>query len=184
MLARDPLAHPEVLIKRVHAYVAYRMGAGPEADDVTSAVFENALRYRNTYDPWRGQPLPWLLGIARRCVAQALVGGPQPETLADDLDLAAATDLEREAVDRMTLQEGLATLGDDDRELIALRYGADLSTRKIAELVGKTPNAVDVAVHRALARLRSALETPPSMREDALGAPEGQAVRNPAPRRY
>ena len=44
MLARDPLAHPELLIKRVHAYVAYRLGEGAEADDVTSAVFENALR--------------------------------------------------------------------------------------------------------------------------------------------
>jgi RNA polymerase sigma factor (sigma-70 family) len=174
VFARDPLANPEVLIRRVHAYVAYRIGEGPEADDVTSAVFENAVRYRDTFDPWRGEPVSWLLGIARRCVAQALVGRAKERIPVHEVDMPALTDLEAEAVERVTLQAALATLGDDDRELIALRYGADLSTRRIAQLLGKTPNAVDVAVHRALARLRAALETPPSVREDRLDAAEGR----------
>lgn len=174
MLARDPLAHPELLIRRVHAYVAYRLGEGPEADDVTSTVFENALRYRTSYDPWRGQPLPWLLGIARRCVAQALVGRPAGNAAGLGLDVAATTDLEHETVERLTLQQALATLDEGDRELIALRYGADLSTRRIAELLDKKPNAVDVAMHRALARLRAALESPPPARADALDAAEGR----------
>lgn len=174
MLARDPLANPEVLIRRVHAYVAYRLGEGAEADDVTSAVFENAVRYRETYDPWRGQPLPWLIGIARRCIAQAVAGRPPGDVYAVEVDVPAATDLEEETVDRLTLLEALETLGDDDRELIALRYGADLSTKKIAELLEKTPNAVDVAMHRALARLRGALEAPPQAQADTLDAAEGR----------
>lgn len=174
MLARDPLANPEVLIRRVHAYVAYRLGEGAEADDVTSAVFENAVRYRETYDPWRGQPLPWLLGIARRCIAQAVAGRPPGDLHAVEVDVAGVTDLEEETVDRLTLEEALETLGDDDRELIALRYGADLSTKKIAELLEKTPNAVDVAMHRALARLRGALEAPPPAQADTVDAAEGR----------
>jgi RNA polymerase sigma-70 factor (ECF subfamily) len=173
VFARDPLADPEPLIKRVHAYVAYRIGDGAEADDVTSTVFENAVRYRDTFDPWRGQPLPWLLGIARRCVAQALVGRPVDRMPVEELELPAGKDLERETVDRLTLRAALSTLGDADRELIALRYGADLSTRRIAELVGKTPNAVDVALHRALARLRAALEQPAATREEWLDAADG-----------
>ena len=40
--ARDPLADPEPLIRRVYAYVAYRIGDGPDAEDVTSEVFERA----------------------------------------------------------------------------------------------------------------------------------------------
>lgn len=174
MLARDPLANPEVLIKRVHAYVAYRLGEGAEADDVTSAVFENAVRYRNTYDPWRGQPLPWLLGIARRCIAQAVAGRLPGDVHAVEADVVGVTDLEGETVDRLTLQEALETLGEEDRELIALRYGADLSTKKIAELVEKTPNAVDVAMHRALARLRGALEAPTPAPAETLDAAEGR----------
>ena len=67
-MRRDPLANPERLIRSVYAYVAYRVGPGPDAEDITSEVFERALRYRESYDPSRGEPLAWLIGIARRCV--------------------------------------------------------------------------------------------------------------------
>ena len=50
MLARDPLANLEPLIKSVYAYVAYRIGDGPDAEDVTSEAFERAFRYRESYD--------------------------------------------------------------------------------------------------------------------------------------
>jgi DNA-directed RNA polymerase specialized sigma24 family protein len=66
LFARDPLADPEALIRRVYAYAAYRLGDGPDAEDVTSEVFERALRYRDSYDRSKGEPVAWLLGIARR----------------------------------------------------------------------------------------------------------------------
>ena len=66
MLRRDPLANPEPLIRRVYAYVAYRVGDGPDAEDLTSETFERALRYRKSYDPRKGEPVAWLLGIAKR----------------------------------------------------------------------------------------------------------------------
>src|SRR5918996_6577270 len=68
----DPLADPAPLIRRVYAYAAYRLGDPQEAEDVTSEVLERALRYRGSYDPRKGQPVTWLLGIASRCVADAL----------------------------------------------------------------------------------------------------------------
>ena len=43
-------------------------------------------------------------------------------------------------------------------ELLALRYGADLSAKKIAEVLDSTPGAVRVALNRAHARLRVVLE--------------------------
>ncbi len=70
--SRDPLANPEALIRRVYAYVAYRLGDGPDAEDVTSEVFERALRYRESYDRSKGEPTAWLLGIARRCTSESL----------------------------------------------------------------------------------------------------------------
>jgi RNA polymerase sigma-70 factor (ECF subfamily) len=45
-------------------------------------------------------------------------------------------------------------LPDRDRELISLRYGADLSAQQIGELLGMRRNAVEVALHRAMTRLR------------------------------
>lgn len=155
---RDPLADPEPLIRRVYAYVAYVVGSGPDAEDLTSDAIERAVRYRDSYDPAKGTPSAWLIGIARRCIADR---HGEPEPLPDDL-LEQVPDPRgdlTETVDRLAVQAAVATLGPRDRELIALRYGADLTTRQIGELLGLQPNAVDVALHRALARLRDALAT-------------------------
>jgi DNA-directed RNA polymerase specialized sigma24 family protein len=73
-------------------------------------------------------------------------------------EAAAPGDLEEEALRRLTLAAALARLGERDRELISLRYGADLSARQIAEVVGARTNAVEVSLHRALTRLRGHLE--------------------------
>jgi RNA polymerase sigma factor (sigma-70 family) len=155
---RDPLADPERLIKRVYAYVAYRIGDGPEAEDVTSDTFERALRYRKTYDSSKGEPVAWLIGIARRCIDDAV--RDRMPTVAEVADSPTSEELEKEAVERITVAAAVAGLGAQERELVALRYGADLTSRQIAELVGMKTNAVEVALHRARERLRAELESP------------------------
>jgi RNA polymerase sigma factor (sigma-70 family) len=151
MLRRDPLANPEPLIRRVYAYVAYRVGDGPDAEDLTSETFERALRYRKSYDPKKGEPVAWLLGIAKRCIDGR---GPRIELATDHADQPSKSDLEEETVRRLTVARAVGTLDERDRELIALRYGADLTARQIAELLGARTNAIEVALHRALGRLR------------------------------
>ena len=151
MLRRDPLANPEPLIRRVYAYVAYRVGDGPDAEDLTSETFERALRYKKSYDPRKGEPVQWLLGIAKRCVDGR---GPRLELASEWADEPAATDVEEETIRRLTISRAVSGLDDRDRELIALRYGADLTARQIAELLGVKTNAIEVALHRALGRLR------------------------------
>jgi RNA polymerase sigma-70 factor (ECF subfamily) len=163
-MARDPLARPEPLIKRVYAYVAYRIGAGPDADDVTAEAIARAVQYRDSFDPAKGEPVSWAIGIARRCVDDWLA---RPVEAPDPPDLPAPDDLEQEMVDRLTVRAAVLELGERDRELLALRYGADLSARQVAAELGLTTNAAEVALHRALARLREALaeqEVDPSPR--------------------
>jgi RNA polymerase sigma factor (sigma-70 family) len=153
---RDPLESPEALIRRVGAFVAYRIGEGAEAEDVTSEVFERALRYRKTYDPNRGEPIAWLIGIARRCIDDALKAR---ELVLPELPEAAdPMDVEEEAVRRLALGRELRRLDVSDRELLALRYGADLTAQQIGELLDMKKHAVEVAVQRALERLRARLE--------------------------
>jgi len=164
MFRRDPLADPEPLIKRVYAYAAYRLGDGPDAEDATSETFERALRYRKSYDPRKGEPVAWLLGIAKRCIDG---GWSNTEYATEDIDSVAPTDLEDETVRRLTISRAVASLDERDRELIALRYGADLTARQIAELLGARTNAIEVALHRALGRLRG-----------ILGVEEDEPVRN------
>lgn len=168
MFRVDPLANPEPLIRRVYAYVAYRVGDGPDAEDLTSETFERALRYKKSYDSHKGEPIAWLIGIARRCIE----GRPAVLELASEyVEAADHRDLEDEALRRIALSGAVGRLEDRDRELIALRYGADLTARQIAELQGAKTNAIEVALHRALGRLRSQLEgeSAPPVRKSHAG---------------
>ena len=161
-MARDPLTNPTPLIRQLYAYVAYLIGDGPDAEDVTSEAFERALRYRSSYDPAKGTPIAWLIGIARRCVGPYLAARREleaPEALAD---VASAVDVSESALTKLAVRRAIARLPERDRELVALRYGSDLTCRQIGELLGRRTNAVEVALHRALARL-----------EELLGPEEG-----------
>jgi RNA polymerase sigma-70 factor (ECF subfamily) len=150
---RDPLADPEPLIRRVYAYVAYRIGDGPDAEDITNDTFERALRYRKSFDPSRGTPAAWLVGIAARCIADA---ARAPSVALDEREEGSVR-FEDDAARRIELAGALAELSERDRELIALRYGADLTSKHIASLLDMKVNAVEVALHRALERMRTVL---------------------------
>lgn len=169
MLRRDPLANLEPLIRRVYAYVAYRIGDGPDAEDVTSETFTRAVRYRESFDAEKGDAVSWLIGIARRCIAAHL--GANVELPAEAHDEPAPGNLAEDTVRRLELARAMRVLHDRDRELVALRYGADLTAKQIAELLGLRVNTVEVALHRSLARLREELG-----RDEGCDAPP-RAVR-------
>ena len=63
------------------------------------------------------------------------------------------------AIERLTLRDAMAALSQDERDLLALRYGADLAARDIALVMDVRTNAVEVALHRTLAKLRDRMET-------------------------
>lgn len=150
----DPLNDPAPLIRRVYAYVAYRIGDGPEAEDVSSEVFERALRYRRSYNPDKASPTTWLMAIARRVLADR-GGGHETLVGEDPIDLADPLDVEGQSVRRLDLRAAVAQLSERDRDLIGLRYGADLTAAQIAALLDSEPHAVEMSLSRAVSRLRS-----------------------------
>jgi RNA polymerase sigma-70 factor (ECF subfamily) len=159
-MAPDPLANPEEAIRRLYGYVAYRIGPGPDAEDVVSTAIERALTYRATFDPRRGSAAAWLAGIANRCIADRAAGSGRTDLYGLDAPVGYAEDLASGTAIRADLARALATLDDRSRELIALRYGADLSSKEIGRILDLKSGAVDVAIHRALGRLRGLLEEP------------------------
>lgn len=158
-LRRDPLADPRPLVERLYAYIAYQIGDGPDAEDVTSEAFERAVRYRSSYDPRKGSPVSWLIGIARRCLADRATRSVEL-TGTDGLEeqLAGPHD-ETQAAVTLTVRTLVARLPERDRELVALRYGADLTAREIGALLDLQTNAVEVALHRLHRKLRGELAT-------------------------
>src|SRR5439155_14003313 len=104
-VARDPFGDLRPLIKRVYGYAAYRIGAGPDAEDVASETFERAFRYRDSFDPRRGDAAAWLIGIARHCIADAALRGERPS---DDVPEQPVDGHEEASLRRLELRAAVA----------------------------------------------------------------------------
>lgn len=161
LFRRDPLTDPGELLDRLYSYVAYVVGDGADAQDITSEAFERALRYRSSYDPKKGPPLAWLIGIARRVIAAR--AGATWLSLEEEPWQPVDADPDGDTDRALVVREAVAALSPRDRELVALRYGSDLTAKQIGELLGLEANAVEVALSRALARLRAVLK--PTLRD-------------------
>lgn len=144
----------------VFAYAATLLRDSAAAEDVTASSFERAYRRRSRFDARRGSPRAWLFGIVRNAAldelrkrkraATAPIPGPLHEPGPDELAERAA---ERDAV-----RAALATLSARDRELIALKYHADLSNAEIADVVGVSVSNAGTLLNRAMNKLREALD--------------------------
>lgn len=150
----------------VYRYVRYRVATRETAEDVTSEVFLKALRSIERYDPDRSAPRTWLLRIARNAITDHLrslqrrgslhVSLDRVPDLVADVPSQEARVLKEERI--QTLLNATGTLGTADQEILSLRYGAGLDNGEIAESLEISPNAVAVRLHRALKRLRNAVD--------------------------
>ena len=144
---------------QVYGFFAYRLRARADAEDLTQMTFERALRAWGRYDASRASTGTWLLAIARNLLIDHVRGAHPTRTL-DDLPeplLPAVDDTPDLGLDP-DLARALATLGERERELIALRFGGDLSGPEIAALTGLTLANVQQILSRALRRMRAVLE--------------------------
>lgn len=107
-----------------------------------------------------GAELPWCYGVARRCLANQRRSVARHARLVDRMIADARTDGPVAAGEQANdeLDIALAALRDDDRELLELWAWERLEPREIAEVLGMSPNAVSIRLHRAKQRLRELLE--------------------------
>jgi RNA polymerase sigma-70 factor (ECF subfamily) len=150
----------------VYRYVRYRVASREVAEDVTSEVFLKALRAYGRYDPERASPKTWLLRIARNAITDHLRSLRRKGSLHVSLDripdlVADIPSQEERVVKQERIQRllnGSQTLRSTDQEVLSLRYGAGLSNAEIAEHLDISNNAVAVRIHRALKRLKDAVQ--------------------------
>jgi RNA polymerase sigma factor (sigma-70 family) len=151
----------------VFGFIGYRVGRREVAEDLTQTTFEKALRAWGRYDPSRASAKTWLLAIARNVLIDHYRrnGAEREEPMAGDDEAVASRALAPEAETlgpSPELERALDTLGQRDREVLALRYGGDLTGPEIAKLMGLTLANVQQIISRSLRRLRSELESPAS----------------------
>lgn len=161
-------------LARVYGFFAYRLGSRPDAEDLTQQTFERALRAWDRYDPRRSALGTWLLAIARNLLIDDYrASAPQRrEVPLGDVDPEAfpSVDSGAELGPEPAIARALALLPQRDREILAFRYGADLTGPEIAGLTGLTLANVQQILSRSLRRLRAALEEPQASRQQ-LSAP-------------
>ncbi len=105
-------------------------------------------------------PLPWLYGVARKVLANHRRGAGRREALADRAGAHTAPFAPdpAEAIGvRADLVRALATLSENDRELVLLVAWEGLSVAEAAAILGCRDGTAAVRLHRARKRLQRAL---------------------------
>lgn len=150
----------ELFSRKIYRHVLFRTSSPETAEDIMSETFirawevvrERAKEIRNLR--------AFLYRIAGNLVIDhyrkdAKAAVPMTEEMEEVLAGGSDPGAETEAIlDRERLRAALGRLEADARDLLVMRYLDDLSIPEISHLTGKKPNAVYVALHRAVKRLQ------------------------------
>lgn len=137
-----------------------------EATEVAQETFLRAWQHLERYDEARPFDL-WVLTIARNLCLDVLRrrGKVRTEDVADHeqaLPSGEATGEEQAIAkqERRSLEEALATLSVDDREVLALYYVQKRTTKEIAEVMDVAPGTIMARLFRAREKLRQRMQPP------------------------
>ena len=145
---------------RVLSYAARRVDDRAGAEDAAAETFMIAWR---RFEELPTDPLPWLLGTARRVLANQRRAAKRratgPQVSLDQVAIPAAEDAIAERMaDRSALVSAFSALSERDREALALIAWDGLAVHEAAAVVGCTPARFSVRLHRARRRLLKELE--------------------------
>jgi RNA polymerase sigma-70 factor (ECF subfamily) len=147
--------------RTVLAYAARRSPTLTDAEDVVAEVFLVAWR-RLEAVPDGDEALPWLLGVARRTIANQRRGLFRRRRLQERLETTVERPLPAAPTGTEPALEALSRLSKSDQELLRLVAWEELSHAEIAAILGISVNAVAIRLHRARARFEEALVKGPS----------------------
>jgi RNA polymerase sigma-70 factor (ECF subfamily) len=154
--------------------LAYRiLGDSADAEETVADAFIQAWTSAHTFDPARASVPAWLCMITRtrsldrlrarkrraRIIEQAALEGDAMEATALPLgSTGAAPDRRAEQSDlRDRVAQSLASLPDNQRQVIELAYFGGLSHSEIAEQLNEPLGTVKTRVRAAMSKLRDAL---------------------------
>ncbi len=145
---------------RIYNFLRYRLRDEMVAQDLTAVTFEKAWRNRASYQPNSAAFNTWLFTIARNTATDYL--RTQKETLPLlDSAVSPAPSPEETASHQQelaALQRILTDLPEREQEIIALKYGAELSHRQIAKQMGLSAVNVRIILFRTIRKLRPQLQ--------------------------
>lgn len=148
---------------RVNRYLRCRVSNPWDADDLTTTVFLKALEKFGQYS--RTSPFAsWIFRIAHNTFVDFVRKKREIPTEQDELLYAEVDDTwqpEQQALSSEEIQllkNRLNMLNQDQRDVLTLRYFADLKISQVAEVLGRTESSVKMIARRGLLQLKKMYE--------------------------
>ena len=143
----------------VYGFVRARMSRDADAEDVVAEAFLKAARSFAAYDPTRAKFSTWVLAIAKNCMASHYRKEKTTITLDEIPQSASAISGGQDAIDDQDLARRLlATIDDEECELVLLKYRDGMRNVDIANKLGMNPSTVSTKLANALSKMREAAE--------------------------
>ena len=148
-------------LPRIYNFFLYKIGDREFAQDLTAITFERAWKFQFGYRNAIASPSTWLFGIARNVLKEHLRKNKTIEQKIDPIsqsdELPSNVDVEQviqQQQDKERLRKIILELPEREQDLIALKYGAGLTNRAIAEITELTESNVGSILHRTVINLR------------------------------
>lgn len=154
----------EEYYKKIYRYVSYRVNNTSDIEDIVSKIFLKIYSKIDSYNKETGNISPWIFTIAGNTVKDYYRKNSirkffsldslekEPEY---DFSIEENTEKQEEF---LKLREAVKKLSKKDRDLVSLKYGAELSYKEIAEIMDITETYVGVRLHRCLKELKKSME--------------------------
>jgi RNA polymerase sigma-70 factor (ECF subfamily) len=149
--------HAESLL----AFLVYRTGDRPLSEDLLADTFERVLTARRSFDRRKASEKTWLYTLALNLLRDHARRGAVGQRVMEKVQVGQRESPHFNAFagvdERDALQRALTALSTEEREAIALRYGADMTVPEIAALTSEKLTTVEGRVYRALRKLKDEL---------------------------
>lgn len=140
------------------AFLSYRVNNRALAEDLLADTFEKVLTAKRRHDPRKASEKTWIYAIALNVLRDHLRRADAERRAMDKSGVPEdAGDVGLYVEHRDTVRRALVSLSEEERESIALRFGADLTVPEIATLLDEPLTTVEGRVYRALRKLRTEL---------------------------
>jgi RNA polymerase sigma-70 factor, ECF subfamily len=146
-------------LDKIYRYIYLRTGNQEKAEDLTQEVFARALEAIGHYK-WRNLPFSsWLFRIAHNQIIDSIRKESKIEKMEWDDNIVPSHDFDPERTTQHKLEaeeltEMIKKLSPAQREVISLRFGAELSVAETADALGKNTGTIKALQHNAIISLR------------------------------
>lgn len=154
----------ETYYKRVYNYIYYRVRCHYTAEDLTSQVFEKIMLKLDTYSRKRAPFEVWLFAIVRNTVNDYFRISQKQTFISIDTikELISRRKNPEDMVETSEtngeLFRALNILNKKERNIVELKFGAELKNKEIAEILNITESNVGIILYRTMKKLKKELK--------------------------